>query len=116
MEVVFGGGRIRMKINGGQCFCFHPNSKRQRLSKACAKEKFSILVDLFLYCGLSSEMANPDHRRLLTESQAALERTSASLARSNQLAIETEYVGSEVRILNHRRIFFYLIDMNLSRC
>lgn len=41
-------------------------------------------------------MANPDHRRLLTESQAALERTSASLARSNQLAIETEYVGSEV--------------------
>lgn len=82
----------------------------------CEREVYSILVDLFLYFYLSSEMANPDHRRLLTESQAALERTSASLARSNQLAIETEYVGSEVRILNHRRIFFYLIDMNLSRC
>lgn len=38
-----------------------------------------------------------DHsRRIVLEGRQALERTSASLARSNQIAIETENVGTEV--------------------
>lgn len=38
-----------------------------------------------------------DHnRRLAIEGRKILERTSASLARSNQVAIETEHVGTEV--------------------
>lgn len=38
-----------------------------------------------------------DHnRRLVHEGRQILERTSASLARSNQVAIETEYIGTEV--------------------
>lgn len=38
-----------------------------------------------------------DHnRRLVAEGQQILERTSASLARSNQVAIETENIGTEV--------------------
>lgn len=39
-----------------------------------------------------------NNRRLVLEGRAALERTSASLARSNQVAIETEYVGTEVML------------------
>lgn len=38
-----------------------------------------------------------DHnRRLVQDGRQALERTSASLARSNQIAIETENIGTEV--------------------
>ncbi|XP_031619738.1 vesicle transport v-SNARE 12 [Contarinia nasturtii] len=38
-----------------------------------------------------------DHnRRLALEGRQILERTSASLARSNQVAIETENIGTEV--------------------
>lgn len=38
-----------------------------------------------------------DHnRRLVQEGRQVLERTSASLARSNQVAIETENIGTEV--------------------
>lgn len=38
-----------------------------------------------------------DHnRRLVHEGRQILERTSASLARSNQVAIETENIGTEV--------------------
>lgn len=38
-----------------------------------------------------------DHnRRLVTEGRQILERTSSSLARSNQVAIETENIGTEV--------------------
>lgn len=38
-----------------------------------------------------------DHnRRLVHEGRQILERTSASLARSNQVAIETEQIGTEV--------------------
>lgn len=38
-----------------------------------------------------------DHnRRLVQEGRQILERTSASLARSNQVAIETENIGTEV--------------------
>uniref|UniRef100_A0A6B2EL01 Putative vesicle transport through interaction with t-snares protein 1b n=1 Tax=Phlebotomus kandelakii TaxID=1109342 RepID=A0A6B2EL01_9DIPT len=38
-----------------------------------------------------------DHnRRTVLEGRAALERTSASLARSNQIAIETEQIGTEI--------------------
>lgn len=38
-----------------------------------------------------------DHnRRLVLEGRQILERTSASLARSNQVAIETENIGTEV--------------------
>lgn len=36
------------------------------------------------------------NRRLVAEGRQVLERTSASLARSNQIAIETENVGSEI--------------------
>lgn len=39
----------------------------------------------------------PDHnRRMVVEGRQILERTSASLARSNQVAIETENIGTEV--------------------
>lgn len=34
--------------------------------------------------------------RAIQEGRAALERTSASLARSNQIAIETEHIGNDV--------------------
>lgn len=38
-----------------------------------------------------------DHnRRLVLQGRQVLERTSASLARSNQIAIETENIGTEV--------------------
>ncbi|GAB0087644.1 vesicle transport v-SNARE 12 [Sergentomyia squamirostris] len=38
-----------------------------------------------------------DHnRRTVLEGRAVLERTSASLARSNQVAIETEQIGTEI--------------------
>lgn len=38
-----------------------------------------------------------DHnRRIVLEGRQVLERTTASLARSNQIAIETEQVGTEV--------------------
>lgn len=38
-----------------------------------------------------------DHnRRLVLEGRQVLERTSASLARTNQVAIETENIGTEV--------------------
>lgn len=38
-----------------------------------------------------------DHnRRIVVEGRGILERTSASLARSNQVAIETENIGTEV--------------------
>ncbi|XP_055315813.1 uncharacterized protein LOC129575788 [Sitodiplosis mosellana] len=38
-----------------------------------------------------------DHnRRMVVEGRQILERTSASLARSNQVAIETENIGTEV--------------------
>lgn len=38
-----------------------------------------------------------DHnRRMVLEGRQILERTSASLARSNQVAIETENIGTEV--------------------
>lgn len=38
-----------------------------------------------------------DHnRRRVLEAQQVLERTSASIARSNQIAIETENIGTEV--------------------
>lgn len=41
-----------------------------------------------------------DHnRRLVLEGRQVLERTSASLARSNQIAIETEHIGTEVSFL-----------------
>ena len=36
------------------------------------------------------------NRRIVLEGRNALERTSASLARSNQIAIETEQIGTEV--------------------
>lgn len=36
------------------------------------------------------------NRRLVLEGRQILERTSASLARSNQVAIETENIGTEV--------------------
>ncbi|CAD7083825.1 unnamed protein product [Hermetia illucens] len=39
---------------------------------------------------------NDHSRRIVIESREALERTSASLARSNQIAIETEQIGTEV--------------------
>lgn len=37
-----------------------------------------------------------NNRRLVVEGTQVLERTSASLARSNQIAIETENIGTEV--------------------
>lgn len=44
-----------------------------------------------------SEYNWQDHnRRLVLEGRQVLERTSASLARSNQVAIETENIGTEV--------------------
>lgn len=39
---------------------------------------------------------NDHNRRTVLEGRQILERTSASLARSNQIAIETENVGTEV--------------------
>lgn len=36
------------------------------------------------------------NRQVVMQGQAALERTSASLARSTQVAIETENIGTEV--------------------
>lgn len=36
------------------------------------------------------------NRRIVLEGRQVLERTSASLARSNQIAIETEQIGTEV--------------------
>lgn len=33
---------------------------------------------------------------MMLDGRAALERTSASLARSSQIAIETEHIGTEV--------------------
>lgn len=38
------------------------------------------------------------NRRIVLEGRQVLERTSASLARTNQIAIETEQVGTEVQI------------------
>lgn len=44
------------------------------------------------------------NRRIVAEGRQVLERTSASLARSNQIAIETENVGTEiVTDLNEQR-------------
>ena len=40
---------------------------------------------------------NDHNRRIVAEGQRVLERTSASIARSNQIAIETEEVGTQVR-------------------
>ncbi|KAG4074253.1 hypothetical protein HA402_008662 [Bradysia odoriphaga] len=37
-----------------------------------------------------------DNRRVVYEGRQVLERTSASLARSNQIAIETENIGTQV--------------------
>lgn len=40
-----------------------------------------------------------DHnRRMVQDGRQVLERTSASLARSSQIAIETENIGTEVQI------------------
>lgn len=41
-----------------------------------------------------------NNRRLVDEGRQALERTSASLARSNQIAIETESIGTEVSVID----------------
>lgn len=52
--------------------------------------------------------AGEEHnRRLVLEGRQVLERTSASLARSNQIAIETENIGTEVRTKTSA-IFFIL--------
>lgn len=37
-----------------------------------------------------------DNQRVVHEGRQILERTSASLARSNQIAIETENIGTQV--------------------
>lgn len=41
---------------------------------------------------------NWGNNRAVTEGRNALERTSASLARSQQYAIESETIGTEVKI------------------
>lgn len=47
---------------------------------------------------------NEHNRQIVAEGRQVLERTSASLARSNQIAIETENVGTEiVTDLNEQR-------------
>lgn len=38
------------------------------------------------------------NRQIVLEGRQILERTSASLARSNQIAIETENTGTEVKV------------------
>ncbi len=40
-----------------------------------------------------------DNRHVVYEGRQILERTSASLARSNQIAIETENIGTQVNSL-----------------
>lgn len=50
-----------------------------------------------------------EHRRVLAEGRSALERTSASLARSSQIAIETEHVGTEVN-------YKFVIDKSPKYC
>lgn len=39
-----------------------------------------------------------DNRRIVHEGRQILERTSASLARSNQIAIETENIGTQASV------------------
>lgn len=46
----------------------------------------------------SNQNWNDNTRNLVFEGRQALERTSASLSRSNQIAIETEQIGTEVII------------------
>lgn len=39
-----------------------------------------------------------DNRQIVHDGRQILERTSASLARSNQIAIETENIGTQVNV------------------
>lgn len=58
-----------------------------------------------------------NNRRLVDEGRQALERTSASLARSNQIAIETESVGTEVNaylILSLLVLFNFFVFNNIN--
>lgn len=58
-------------------------------------------------------MANFDwddhNRRMVQDGRQVLERTSASLARSNQIAIETETIGTEVLLTSIQNAFNTLI-------
>lgn len=46
--------------------------------------------------GGGSYWDDEDNRQVVHEGRQILERTSASLARSNQIAIETENIGTQV--------------------
>lgn len=48
-----------------------------------------------------------DNRRIVDEGRQILERTSASLARSNQIAIETENIGTQVNVAIGRFVLYF---------
>lgn len=60
------------------------------------KSTFSNINKKFLKLKMSNIDWDGQNRQLVAEGRNVLERTSASIARSNQIAIETEQVGTEV--------------------
>lgn len=69
-------------------------------ARLCALESFKLKHPHTARMDDGRDSSWDDHnRRLVLEGRQVLERTSASLARSNQIAIETEHIGTEVSFL-----------------